>query len=231
MKHFFMLLVLLFVFVLYTALIEIPIRQVLPPVSQHYALEGVQDTGAVNIINAILFDYRSFDTLGEATVIFAAAATFKLLFASKRAPAFQAGLSPIVKTGIAIFSPAIYIFGAFLVISGHLTPGGAFQGGVVLAAMTILLAVVYGLRYQVRKTIIKPRTATIAESLGALTIVLIGLDGIVANQYFLTNLPLFPMGIPGELVSAGNIPLLNIAGGIKVAAGFYLIFNFIAGGE
>lgn len=225
------LLSLLFVLLLFMGLGEITISQVLPPISDHFVTQGVQDTGALNIINAILFDYRSFDTIGEATVIFATAAGFKLLFASKRAPAFQTGLSPIVKTGISIFSPVIFIFGAFVVVAGHLAPGGAFQGGVVLASMMILLAVVYGLRFQVRKTIIKPRIATVAESVSALFFVLIGLEGLVAGQYFLVNSPIFPLGEPGQLASAGSIPLLNIASGIKVAAGFYLIFNFMAGGE
>ncbi|MTI96606.1 MAG: hypothetical protein FH749_14220 [Firmicutes bacterium] len=71
-----------------------------------------------------------------------------MLFDSRRAFFFQHGMSEIVKSGMAIFSPIIFIFGCYLILAGHLSPGGAFQGGVVLAAISVVITVAYGLWYQ-----------------------------------------------------------------------------------
>ena len=216
---------------LFLLLLPVPKRTFLPPASLEYTQRSVKDTGAINIVNAVLFDYRGFDSLGEATVIFAAATAFKLLFDPRPIKLFRYGLSPMVKTGIGIFAPFMFIFAIYVTLAGHISPGGAFQGGVILATLSILLAVVYGLRFQMRRTAATPRAATILESLGALGIISIGLMALPLGYSFLTNLPVFQGGLPGTFWSAGSLPLLNITAAVKVGAGFYLIFQAMAGGE
>jgi multicomponent Na+:H+ antiporter subunit B len=232
MKYFSALLIAVLMLVLFISLQEIPLSQNLMPVSSHYVDSGVKDTGATNLVNAVLFDYRGFDTLGEVTVIFAAAAAFKMLFSHRRIFFFRYGMSPIVKTGMAVYSPFIFIFGIYVIMAGHISPGGGFQGGVILASLSILLTLVYGLWYKVRQTVLSPAISSNIESMGGMVFIFIGLAGIFSGNYFLSNLGAgFFAGIPGSMFSGGSIPLLNIASGLKVTAGLSIIFYSIAGGE
>jgi multicomponent Na+:H+ antiporter subunit B len=232
MKYYCVLLIAVLSLVLFLSLQDIPVAQDLMPASSHYVNSGVRDTGATNLVNAILFDYRGFDTLGEATVIFASAAAFKMLFSHKRIFSFRYGLSPIVKTGMGIYSPFIFIFGIYVIMAGHISPGGGFQGGVIIASLSILLTLVYGLWYKVRRTVFSPAISSNIESIGGFLFLGIGLTGILTGNYFLSNLDAgFFAGTPGHMFSAGSIPILNIASGLKVAAGLSIIFYSIAGGE
>ncbi len=191
--------------------------------SRHILSEGVSDTGAVNLVTAVLFDYRGFDTLGEATVIFAAAAGVVLLFFRHDLPTSRLGLSSLAKRSIMVLAPFVFVTGLYIVMFGHVTPGGGFQGGVVWATLTILLCIVYGTAFEWR--FINTRTKTLLESLGAIAFILLGLVGIYRGDFFLSNIAAgFRAGVPGELTSGGAIPLLNLAIGLKVAAGLALIF-------
>lgn len=192
--------------------------------NQHYIAEGVKDTGAINLVTAILFDYRGFDTLGEATVILAAAAALSFLVPKKRIPMLATRFTIIVYQAIALILPIMVLLGFYLIVFGHLSPGGGFTGGVVLATIPILLTITYGISLAEDK--FNYRQKAILESSGALTFVLLGLLGILTGSAFLasgqTNLSL---GIPGNLISSGLIPYFNLAVGLKVSAGLAIIFN------
>jgi multicomponent Na+:H+ antiporter subunit B len=189
----------------------------------HYVAHTASETGASNVVAAILFDYRAFDTLGEVTVIYTTVCGVALLFAGRRYKASRQGLSFIVKRGMGLMVPFILLYASSIVLMGHLTPGGGFQGGVIFATVTVLFCIVYGSRFEAAQ--IDPHKKEIIESCGGLIFVGLGLLGILAGAGFLANLRAgFPEGTPGSLYSAGTIPFLNMAVGMKVGASLSTLF-------
>jgi len=103
-----------------------------------YIENSPKDFAAANIVTAIVVSYRGFDTLGEVAVLFAATAGVGSLLTKKRLGIVspQAGKKPsteVLRTANGLLSSLLVIFGAYIFIHGHLTPGGGFQGGVVIA--------------------------------------------------------------------------------------------------
>jgi len=191
--------------------------------SKHIRSHAIRDSGAINLVAAVLFDYRGFDTLGEVTVIFSAVAGVGLLFPGKAATKKAEGLSPIAKGSVATLVPFIFLVGFYIVLHGHLSPGGGFQGGVVWGSLLILLGIVYGTSYA--EGVVTQNAKTITECLGALAFIGLGCLGLFTGGWFLANLEAgYPHGIPGALVSAGVIPLLSFVVGIKIGAGLSAIF-------
>lgn len=189
----------------------------------HYIENAAEETGATNIVAAILFDYRALDTLGEATVIYASVCGIAMLFAKSKFKMSSTGLSFIVKKGVSFIIPFFLLYAAGIVLMGHISPGGGFQGGAVFATATILLCIVYGSSFEA--AIIKPKTKELIESSGALMFVFIGLVGLCTGAGFLANVAAgYPKGEVGRFLSGGSIPLLNIAVGMKVSAGLSTIF-------
>ncbi len=132
----------------------------------------------------------------------------------------MAGMTVIVRTITRLLFPFTFLFGAYIVLHGHLTPGGGFPGGVIIAASVVMLLLAYGVeRTQKRMGLLQ---AEVLESIGGITIVVLGLFGLLLGTFFLQNV--FPLGSLGQLFSAGNLPLLYIGVGIKVTAGIILIF-------
>ena len=134
-------------------------------------------------------------------------------------------MSKIVRTIANILYPFIFIFGLYVIMHGHLTPGGGFQGGAVVASGIALIAVAYG-RERLEE-LIKEKNLSIFESLGALAFIGLAFLGIgvtffynsLANSGSLFGNPT-PVGPnPGDLNTAGLLPLMNLAVGLKVLAG------------
>ncbi len=211
---------------LFYALGELPTpeaRKQLGAASKHIRARAVDDTGAANLVAAVLFDYRGFDTLGEITVVFSAVASVGLLFGKGKLPEQSEGLSPIAQRSVAALVPFIFLVGFYIVVHGHVSPGGGFQGGVVWGSLLILLGIVYGtLRAE---WVIPSDSRTVMESLGALAFLGLACLGLFAGASFFTNLAAgYPRGTPGTIVSAGAIPLLSMAVGVKIGAGLAAIF-------
>ena len=190
-------------------------------ISDYIINSGLQDTGSLNLITAVLYDYRAFDSLGESTVIFGAVSGIVLILSRKMLPVSSKGLSFIVKRSLGIMTPFIALFGFYVITHGHLTPGGGFQGGVILAAISIIFSIVYGSAFDYRRY--SPQTKTALETGGALTFLGLGLAGIVMEGAFLHNLG-FLTAETGTLISAGSIPYVNLGVGFKVGAGLAIIF-------
>src|SRR6056297_3962568 len=190
-------------------------------ISDYIINTGLNDTGSLNLITAVLYDYRAFDSLGESTVIFGAVSGIVLILSRKMLPVSSKGLSFIVKRTLGIMTPFIALFGFYLISHGHLSPGGGFQGGVILAAISIIFSIVYGSAFDYRRY--SPQTKTVLETVGALTFLGLGLAGIVMEGAFLHNLG-FLTAETGTLISAGSIPYINIGVGFKVGAGVAIIF-------
>jgi len=133
----------------------------------------------------------------------------------------MAGMTIIVRTIARLLFPFMFLFGAYVVVHGHLTPGGGFPGGVIIAASFVMLILAYGIEQtQKRMSFVN---AEVLDTIGGVTLAIIGLLGLfVSGGFFLQNV--FPLGELGRLFSSGNLPLLYLGVGIKVTAGILLIF-------
>ncbi len=133
------------------------------------------------------------------------------------------GMTVIVKTITSWVKILIFLFGIYIILFGHLTPGGGFAGGVILASSYILIMLAYG-RDFVEENLSLPAASRI-DCLGAFSFAMIAILGLVFGGSFFVNF-LFQKYLPGQplnLVSAGTIPLSNIAIGLKVGASLFLV--------
>lgn len=145
-------------------------------------------------------------------------------------------MSKIVRTITNILYSFIIIFGFYVIMHGHLTPGGGFQGGAVVASGIALVLIAYG--YDTVKSWIKKSNLSILESIGGLAFIGIAFLGIgttffynfLANSGTLFGNPTV-IGInPGDLNTAGALPLMSWAVGLKVLAGLGSIVLLMAYG-
>jgi len=197
--------------------------QVLNRTADYYAQNTVAETGAQNVVAAIIVTYRGLDTLGEVTVLFLTAAIVALVLSHSHAPKGAAGpgLLPsgeLLQTGTRMLVPLILIFGAYVFVNGHLTPGGGFQGGAILASGMLLLLLADPLKRFSHGLISR------IESTSGVFYVLIGLAGLAWAGGFLDN-RILPLGWFGSIFSAGAIPLIYILIGLKVGAEFSSILE------
>jgi len=131
------------------------------------------------------------------------------------------GMTVIVKKTTQLIAGIIFMYGIYIILHGHLTPGGGFAGGVILAGSFILLILAFGSDFL--HLVKEERGTTMYENLAVLVFLLLALTGLLAgaNIFFANWLP---HGTPGELLSAGFLPLYNIFVGIEVAASILTIF-------
>lgn len=196
-------------------------RDSLSALAEQYLTLVPRDLGAANVVTGILITYRGFDTLGEVAVLFMVAAGVGLLLADEReaAPASTARRpSELVGNGAEIILPLIFVFGAYVIKNGHLSAGGGFQGGAVVASGTMLLLLA------LPGTRINHAFLGVTESLAGVVYVGIGILGLVFAAGFLDS-HLLPLGEFGTLVSAGTIPVISALLGIKVGAELSVIID------
>jgi multisubunit Na+/H+ antiporter MnhB subunit len=137
------------------------------------------------------------------------------------------GMTLIVKRISQIMTPSIFLFGIYIIFHGHLTPGGGFAGGVLVAGCFILMLLAYG--SDETKNEIKKWRATFSESLGIFLFWFIAILGLIQGSQFFNNvIAKTNPGEPYHLFSAGIIPLCNIAIGIEVGAALFAIFITLA---
>ncbi|MGB9561707.1 MAG: MnhB domain-containing protein [bacterium] len=131
----------------------------------------------------------------------------------------NSGMTFIVKNISKIVAIFIFLFGPYIVLYGHLTPGGGFAGGVIIAIGFVLLGLAFGKDFVL--SILPDFWASMWDNIGAFLFFLVALLGLPLGYFFFNWLW---HGTPFQLVSAGTIPLSNIAIGIKVGACLYAIF-------
>ncbi len=137
------------------------------------------------------------------------------------------GMTIIVKRITQLMTPSIFLLGMYVIIHGHLTPGGGFAGGVLVAGCFVLLFLAYG--SDAAKSEVSKWRASFYESLGVFLFWFLALLGLVQGTHFFTNIiSKTNPGQPYQLFSAGIIPLCNIAIGIEVAAALFAIFITLA---
>ena len=131
----------------------------------------------------------------------------------------NAGMGEIIKSISRLMLPFIITFGGYIIFFGHLTPGGGFSGGVILASAFLLITLAFGKNF-IRQKMTESNTQLL-DSFGALLFALLVIAGFAFGYFFKNTLP---TGTPFTLASAGQIPLLNFAIGVKVAAGLFGVF-------
>jgi multicomponent Na+:H+ antiporter subunit B len=195
-------------------------RQTLSALAVHYLSQVPADLGAPNVVTGILISFRGFDTLGEVAVLFMVAASVGVLLANapeekpfSRPTAGREGHGPseLVRNGAEVVLPLIFLFGVYVIMNGHLSAGGGFQGGAVVASGVMLLMLAYP------SAQIDHGFLSITESLAGVLYVSLGILGLVFAGGFLDS-HILPRGNFGTLLSAGAIPLISALLGIKVGA-------------
>lgn len=132
----------------------------------------------------------------------------------------ETGMTLIVKTITRLTVGLILLYGIYIVLHGHISPGGGFAGGVIIALSFIHLMLAFGREVVLKK--LSQAAASILESLGALMFLSIAILGFSGGYFFFNFFS--SKGKPFELFSAGIIPLCNIAICFKVGAGLFAIF-------
>ncbi len=208
-------------------------------VPARYLTRGLEEGGAVNLVADLILDYRAFDTLGESNVLFAAACTVILLLRAvseqeehthglpKPVPREEAPEDPILTCASCLLVPVILLFGVYIILNGHLGPGGGFAGGAVMGAGLILYLNAFGEAQASR--ILSFRSfrnlsagALIFYALSKAWSFFCGANGLEMN---------FPLGTPGSILSGGLILPLNMAVGLVVCCTMYAFFALFRKGE
>ena len=149
----------------------------------------------------------------------------------------MSGMSRIVKTMSGIAFPFIMIYGLYIIAHGHMTPGGGFQGGAVVASACAMILVAYGSVWTVGK--IKEKHLSVLESLGAIGFIGLAFFGLIFGaNYFFNNFLVGEEGLSlifnqaavgaSNINTAGVLPLMNFAVGLKVIAGLFVIVLVMA---
>ena len=201
----------------------------------------MEETGAVNIVAGMILDYRAFDTLGESNVLFVAACSVLILLrisSEKNDRSAQLEIeaddrmyepkNDLILQRIASFLvPLILLFGIYIIMNGHISPGGGFSGGAVMGAGLILYLNAFGFRKTERFFTFKTFqvVSLCALSFYAISKAYSFFTGANHLSSFITP------GTPGKLFSAGLIPYLNIAVGLVVCCTMYAFYTLFRKGD
>jgi multicomponent Na+:H+ antiporter subunit B len=181
-------------------------------------------------VSAVNFDYRGVDTIGEEFILFVSVMGAMVLLREaqqERKKPLRDAISAGRNVGpsdamqlwiLAMVAPKL-LFGIYIITHGQLTPGGGFQGGVILA--TVVLIIYLGENFEIFKRIMSHPMVEVIEALGAGGFVAIGLLALCWCKPFLTNF--LPLGHSHALTSGGTMPLISLAVGLEVAAGFIMV--------
>ena len=201
-------------------------------VAERYIESGLDETGAVNIVTGMILDYRAFDTLGESHVLFIATCTVLILLRKDRRKdengrdieesdrAYEPKNDVILQTAARVLVPPIIIFGIYVILGGHLGPGGGFSGGAIIGAGLILYLNAFG--FQKTERFFTSRTYKV------LSVCALGCYCLAKSYSFYTGAnhieSVIPLGTPGAILSSGLILILNICVGIVVAGTMYTFY-------
>ena len=201
-----------------------------------YIESGLQDTGATNIVAGMILDYRAFDTFGESCVLFVAVCSVIILLRNLGPrDAYDHFLHEreeprhdiIMKKVAVLLVPISMVFGIYVVLNGHLSPGGGFSGGAIIGSSIIMYASAYGIK----------KTSAFYPFSTYRRIVFFSLlfYGLAKGYVFFmgaNHLPTnIPLGTPGALFSAGLILPLNICVGLIVSGSMYVLYVLFSKGE
>ena len=138
------------------------------------------------------------------------------------------GMTPIVQTIAGWIKGIVFLFGIYIILFGHVTPGGGFAGGVILALTFVMMTLCCGKENALRRMPL--HVAAELDSVGALMFLIVawlGTWSILGGTFFTNYISKWSPGLPYRILSSGTIPLCNIAIAIKVAVGLFLIFMLL----
>lgn len=209
--------------------------------SQYYIEHGLEDAGAINLVGDMIMSYRVFDTFGEACVLFLAAASVmmlmirdskntsdKLLRYYKREDFAEDEVKDrLLRSCSRLLLPGIFTFGIYVILNGHLSPGGGFAGGSILGGGLILYAQEFGT---------DGVHGFFTEHLyHAIKVTAMTLYGLILIYYAFTGVNGLDnhiwLGIPGTLISSGIIMPINFLVGFEVACTIYAFYALFHKGE
>lgn len=199
-------------------------------VAERYIEKGLEETGAVNIVSGMILDYRAFDTLGESHVLFIATCTVLILLRrdEKREQALDEDNDRIhepkddviLQTAARILVPPIFLFGIYIILAGHLGPGGGFSGGAVIGAGLILYLNAFGFA--------RTERFFTARTYRRMSFCALACYSLAKSYSFYTGAnhieSVIPLGTPGAILSGGLILVLNICVGVVVAGTMYTFY-------
>ena len=205
-------------------------------VAGRYIEKGLEETGAVNIVAGMILDYRAFDTLGESHVLFVATITVLILLRldkNKKGEVnpltkemnpndriYEPKNDAILQLVATFLVPIIIIFGIYIILNGHLGPGGGFSGGAIMGAGLILYTSAFG--FHKTQRFFDEHIYKIAK------ITALCMYGLIGTYFYVTGANgienHIPLGIPGHILSSGIILPINFCVGLEVACTMYAFY-------
>lgn len=199
-------------------------------VVERYVEKGLEETGAVNTVSGMILTYRAFDTFGETNVLFIAACCVMIMLMLDEAVLekmeknndrrFEPKNDPIVRMVASFLCPIIFIFAIYIMLNGHLSPGGGFSGGAILGAGLILYVSAFG--FAKTQKFFNEKIYKVAKITALCTYGLIGSYFYITGANGIANY--IPLGLPGRILSGGIILPINVAVGIEVACTMYAFY-------
>lgn len=214
-------------------------------VPTRYIESGLQETGAVNIVTGMILDYRAFDTLGESSVLFTAAMVVLLLL---RLDADSQTFSPLARVireqphsdtfyephhdtilqhAAKVLVPVVLLLGIYVVLNGHLSPGGGFSGGAIMGAALMIYVTAFG--FEAIRRFFTYRTYQRVVLCALLTYAVSKCYSFYTGANGLHSV--IPLGTPGAILSSGLILVLNICVGFIVTCTMYAFYAVFRKGE
>ncbi|MEA1916920.1 MAG: hydrogen gas-evolving membrane-bound hydrogenase subunit E [Campylobacterota bacterium] len=168
--------------------------------------------GVANAVTTVVVYFRGFDTLGEIAVLFTASLGVGLMLNKFHEGSSKVESNFMLQVGAKLLFPIILLYGIYVMVYGHLSPGGGFQGGVIVASGALLLLISHSDFHIPHSTIV------FFETLSGVSYVIIGLMGLLMFDIFLTNILPNNIAQMGMLFSGGIIPIIYIVVGVKVGS-------------
>lgn len=210
-------------------------------VSARYIEDGLQETGAVNIVTGMILDYRAFDTFGESNVLFIATITVLILLrvnkrkgstkaedeAEQNDRLYEPKNDHILQMAAFFLVPIIFIFGIYVILNGHLSPGGGFSGGAIIGAGLMLYLNAFGFK--------KTEKFFTEKTYKWICFCALSFYCLAKSYSFFTGAnhleSHIPTGTPGAILSSGLILPLNICVGLVVACTMYTFYVMFRKGD
>lgn len=206
-------------------------------ISPYYIEHTIRDAHVPNIVTTVLADYRGFDTLLETAVVFIACIAIYSILRTDAAklkvtepdivtppPAYDPTDSLIIRQASRIMVPFMQIFALYVIAHGHYSPGGGFQGGVILGASIILLCISFDLKYVLRQW--TEKKIMLLTALGVLIYAAVGLACMIMGGEFLNYKVLNPL-LPGDEAYARSHSILLVEIGVGMTVMFSMIGIYI----
>ncbi len=208
-------------------------------VSARYIEQGMRETGSVNLVTGMILDYRAFDTLGESCVLFISVTCVIVLLrvdnksdnlsmpTDENDRIYEPKNDIILQKSAAFLVPVIMLYGAYVILNGHLSPGGGFSGGAIIGAGLILYLNAYGF--------VKTEKFFTSKLYKIISCSALSFYCIAKSYSFFTGAnhieSFISTGTPGNIISSGLILPLNICVGLVVSCTMYSFYAYFRKGN